>query len=449
MHPILCTGGKLMFRKKTISAILAAIVLLMVMSTTTRMGANAASGDIAFFNKTLGFSLTIPESWSDYFAFEEDNSVESAKNVAFYSWNNKVAGNGGLLFAITLYDDSVHPDLESDEFMEVLLKIDGKTFCVLYPADPQYDPEDDVLRTEYLSMQDDIADIIKTFHHTSQNADMPFTDVPESEWYYNDVKIAYNFGLINGKTQTTFAPADNLTYAEAVKLAACMHQLATIDAVTLSNASPVWYQSYVDYAKANDIIIKDYSWGSQATRAGYIEIFSNALPDGSLDAINEIPDGAIPDVPMTHPQATAIYTLYRAGILQGVDAAHNCDPSSYIRRREVAAILTRMMFDTERIEFSFERTVISAGEARAILQAWVDSHPFQLGSVLEPESDVYALDGITYYRFELSIIKLGVAQILVNEKTGEMFHLTSPYSSVGFAPIDDWYNLDHEPDAVG
>ena len=83
-----------------------------------------------------------------------------------------------------------------------------------------------------------------------------------------------------------------------------------------------------------------------------MEIFASALPDAALGAINIVPNGAIPDVPMTHPQAAAIYKLYRAGILQGVDAAHNCNPGSYIKRSEVAAILTRMMDSGARVSFS-------------------------------------------------------------------------------------------------
>ena len=52
----------------------------------------------------------------------------------------------------------------------------------------------------------------------------PFTDIEEtSGWIYESVKAAWEMGLINGKTDTQFMPDDNLTYAEAVKLAACMH----------------------------------------------------------------------------------------------------------------------------------------------------------------------------------------------------------------------------------
>lgn len=179
---------------------------------------------------------------------------------------------------------------------------------------------------------------------------LPFTDVYQTDWFYNDVKIAYESNLINGTSATTFSPDNNLTYAEAIKLAACMHQKYTTGSVTLANGSP-WYQNYVDYAKANRIIVQDYDWNSQATRSGYMEIFANALPISALSEINIVVDGAIPDIPSTNPSAVAIYKLYRAGIVQGVDAAHNCNPSSNMSRSEVAAILTRMMDSAARVSF--------------------------------------------------------------------------------------------------
>ena len=174
-------------------------------------------------------------------------------------------------------------------------------------------------------------------------ADLPFTDVKTTSWYYADVVRAYESGLINGKTATTFGPGDNMTYAEAVKLAACMRQLFTEGSVSLENGSP-WYQPYVDYCKENGVITKDYSWKDPATRAGYAEIFAKALPE--LTAKNTVADNAIPDVKTTHPQAGAVYALYRAGVVEGSTvngAAHCFSPNDPIKRSEVAAILTRMM----------------------------------------------------------------------------------------------------------
>ena len=189
-------------------------------------------------------------------------------------------------------------------------------------------------------------------------ANMAFTDVPTDAWFYADVRNAFESGLIDGKSATIFAPNDNLTYAEAVKLAAAMHQKNVTGNVTLQNGNP-WYQSYVDYGKINGIIDKEYAWNQAATRAGYMEIFAKALPDTALSAINTVTDGSIPDVPMSHPQAAAIYKLYRAGILQGSAdylggklTEHLCKPGDNIRRSEVAAILTRMMDASKRVKFS-------------------------------------------------------------------------------------------------
>ena len=107
---------------------------------------------------------------------------------------------------------------------------------------------------------------------------IPFADVPLSAWYYSDVKAAYESGLINGKSEDTFAPDDNLTYAEAVKLAVCMYQKHTEGKVTITPGDP-WYISYVDYAKSHGIITGDYPCDKAATRAGYMGIFANALPE--------------------------------------------------------------------------------------------------------------------------------------------------------------------------
>ena len=182
-------------------------------------------------------------------------------------------------------------------------------------------------------------------------ADLPFIDVSPEAWYYGDVKTAVDTGLVNGKTPTTYCPDDQLTYAEAVKLAACMHQKNETGTVSLVNGDP-WYQSYVDYAKMKNIIAKDYEWSAKATRAGYMAIFAHALPDSSLAKINEVPDGSIPDVPMTRAEAAEIYKLYRAGILQGSDDKFSCKPDDNIKRSEVAAILTRMMFTANRKSFT-------------------------------------------------------------------------------------------------
>lgn len=65
------------------------------------------------------------------------------------------------------------------------------------------------------------------------------------------------------------------------------------------NGGIPWYRPYVEYCVDNGIISEErskvYSYDENATRAGYMEIFANALPDNALKAINNVPDDSIPD----------------------------------------------------------------------------------------------------------------------------------------------------------
>ncbi len=177
----------------------------------------------------------------------------------------------------------------------------------------------------------------------------PFTDVKESDWFYNDVITAHKNGLINGKSETQYSPDDNMTYAEAVKLACAIHQLDRDGKVTIPNGSMWWYSTYMDYALTNGIIEQDLSdkANEPITRKEYVYIFYKALPEEKFAEINNIAAGSIPDV-KAGKYYHRIYTFYRAGILTGSDAEGTFSPDSNIKRSEVAAILTRMFDDSAR-----------------------------------------------------------------------------------------------------
>lgn len=176
----------------------------------------------------------------------------------------------------------------------------------------------------------------------------PFTDVSKADWYYDSVRSAWKNGLIDGVTKTQFQPDSTLTVAQAIKLAAALHQLEHLGKVTLRNGSP-WYSSYVEYAVANGIIetayqnYTDAQMNAPVTRGEFVHIFHGA--ESAYAAINTVADNSIPDVKMTDKFAAEIYEFYRAGILTGSDAKGTFHSASSIKRSEVSAILVRM-FDT-------------------------------------------------------------------------------------------------------
>ena len=182
---------------------------------------------------------------------------------------------------------------------------------------------------------------------------LPFTDVPQTAWYYESVQSAWAAGLIDGVTATKFKPDDTLTVAQAIKLAAALYQMEHEGEVTLRNGGANWYDSYVNYAVTNGIIEKDYANYTKAqmnapvTRGEFVHIFHGA--EDAYKAINTVADNAIPDVKATDKFAAEIYEFYRAGILTGSDAKGTFHPASSIKRSEVAAILLRMFEAAARV----------------------------------------------------------------------------------------------------
>ena len=123
-----------------------------------------------------------------------------------------------------------------------------------------------------------------------------FTDVADSAWYADNVRAAYEYGLINGQSATRFAPDSSLTVAEAIKLAAGLYSIYNTGSAEFASSSP-WYRTYVDYALQNGILKAERSDYTQpASRAVFASVLAAALPADALGAINTIEDGAIPDV---------------------------------------------------------------------------------------------------------------------------------------------------------
>ncbi len=175
-----------------------------------------------------------------------------------------------------------------------------------------------------------------------------FKDVSKNAWYYDNIAASYEYGLMNGIESDKFAPDKQVSAAQAITLAARLRKLYLTGDGTFAASSP-WYQSYVDYAISQKIISSQPSdMNAALTRQEFGSILANAFPDSALPVVNNVPDGAIPDV---YRSDTGIYKLYRAGILGGNDAAGTFRPNAPITRAEAASVLVRMADPNLRLLF--------------------------------------------------------------------------------------------------
>lgn len=176
-----------------------------------------------------------------------------------------------------------------------------------------------------------------------------FTDVSQSNWFYQSVASVYAYGLMNGDTATTFAPDAPLPLAQAITMAARINKQYISGNMTFQASNP-WYLTYSQYAKSKGIISAlPTNPDGTITRQEFAAILANALPDSALPHVNMVPSGSIPDV---YRSDTGIYKLYRAGIFAGNGPNGEFLPNNPITRAEAAAVLVRVADPTQRVVFS-------------------------------------------------------------------------------------------------
>ncbi|MBQ9985732.1 MAG: S-layer homology domain-containing protein [Oscillospiraceae bacterium] len=181
-----------------------------------------------------------------------------------------------------------------------------------------------------------------------------FTDVAAGDWFAQNVIAAYELGLVKGSSDVTFNPKGNITVAETIALASRLHNIYNGGDGKFEQGSP-WYQVYVDYATEEKILRDTYrDLNAKISRANFAFVLANALPADALSAINDVPNGTLPDVADDY-KADSIYLLYRAGVLTGNDEFGTFNPNSTITRAEVAAIVTRMADKSQRKVISLKK----------------------------------------------------------------------------------------------
>ncbi|MBQ7565580.1 MAG: VanW family protein [Oscillospiraceae bacterium] len=179
-----------------------------------------------------------------------------------------------------------------------------------------------------------------------------FADVTDADWFAPAVQSAFELGLMNGVGDTAFRPSGDLTVAEALAIACRLHSIYAEDGAAFEQGEP-WYQTYVDYAVENGIMREgQLDPAAKITREQFAYLMCGALPSAELEAVNEI--AAIPDVAEQSTYGGFVYRLYRAGVLTGSDRYGTFQPTTGIRRSEVAAIVTRLADKSQRVAFTPE-----------------------------------------------------------------------------------------------
>ncbi|MBR5633321.1 MAG: DUF4838 domain-containing protein [Clostridia bacterium] len=196
---------------------------------------------------------------------------------------------------------------------------------------------------------------------------LPFTDVPDT-WYTSAVATAYAEGIMKGKTETTFDPTAKITRAEVVTAFARVAIAKTAgkgDALPFNDTvAGQWYSESVGWAAANGIVAGRgdgrFSPADNITRAElasiltkFIDYMGVKLPDNAK--IDSFKDADTFDSWMTAP----IEAVRKNGLMQGTDGKFN--PRGNATRAEIAQVIKNLLPDVGR------QTVVENGKSDYVI----------------------------------------------------------------------------------
>lgn len=192
-----------------------------------------------------------------------------------------------------------------------------------------------------------------------------FADVKGGDWFAPSVVSAYEYGLLNGRGEDSFAPSGNVTIAELLTIAARLRAIYTTgsDAVIpAAKENEAWYAPYVSYLKSQNLLDNSFEgfYLLPASRAQMAGIFAFAVPEewytepnASLVTSAYSSRDYIADVTDKTPYRSEILLMYRRGLLSGMDAKGSFYPDRSVSRAEIAALLTRVVKPETRLTLTW------------------------------------------------------------------------------------------------
>lgn len=192
-----------------------------------------------------------------------------------------------------------------------------------------------------------------------------FADVKDGDWFAPSVVSAYEYGVLNGRGESSFAPSGNVTIAELLTIAARLRAIYTTgsDAVIpTAKENEAWYAPYVSYLKSQNLLDNSFEgfYLLPASRAQMAGIFAFAVPEewytepnASLVTSAYASRDYIADVTDKTPYRSEILLMYRRGLLSGMDAKGSFYPDRSVSRAEIAALLTRVVKPETRLTLTW------------------------------------------------------------------------------------------------
>lgn len=215
--------------------------------------------------------------------------------------------------------------------------------------------DDDSTKEERKRISDGTGDTCIVFYKPSVKVSQVFNDT-FGHWARSYINTIAALGIVQGKTPTKYAPDDNISRAEILKIALNSFDYSTQE--VLSDPLPdvdanAWYAPFVQSAFDNNIIygFKNGLYpNTPASRGMVVTILAKAACFNEIDKhfaenYTSHPNytyAALPDVPINAYYAPYVAFFYDKGIISGYNDG-TFGPENPITRGEIAKIVVNIL----------------------------------------------------------------------------------------------------------
>ena len=182
---------------------------------------------------------------------------------------------------------------------------------------------------------------------TFEQAPLPFPDVTEGDWFYDAVRYAYETGLMDGVGDSLFAPNSDTTRAQLVTI---LYRLEGEPEVSGTSgftdvAADTWYTDAVAWAAANGIVNgvseTEFAPGKDITREQLATILFRYAEAKGYDVSARADLSAYPDADQIQSYAAeSVAWAVAEGLIQGFED-NTLRPAGNATRAQIATILMR------------------------------------------------------------------------------------------------------------
>lgn len=181
---------------------------------------------------------------------------------------------------------------------------------------------------------------------TSMNPDI-FNDIDDVSWAKDAIIYLAQKGIVNGKSENTFAPDDFVTREEAAKILVLAFAPETEGAdIFFEDVKPEdWYYDFVSRAVGAGMVTgysdKEFGSGDRITRQDMVTmIYRGAVNSGIVLEEGQI--GFADEADIAEYAREAVGALAKAEIVSGTDF-RNFEPGAYATRAQLAKIVYRLL----------------------------------------------------------------------------------------------------------